>query len=70
MTQKEAIIEALPFKIADNTQKIADVVDQILIEKSKNHDADVSSLKSEIDRLVYQLYGLNEEEIKIVEGCE
>ena len=28
------------------------------------------SLEREIDSLVYQLYGLTEEEIKIVEGCE
>ncbi len=27
-------------------------------------------LESEIDRLVYQLYGLTEEEIRIVEGKE
>ncbi len=33
----------------------------------RNH-ADVSALEAEIDRLVYQLYGLNEEEIAIVEG--
>ena len=29
-----------------------------------------SKEESEIDRLVYQLYGLTEEEIKIVEGKE
>jgi adenine-specific DNA-methyltransferase len=31
-------------------------------------DADVSALEAEIDRLVYQLYGLTEEEVKIVEN--
>jgi len=31
---------------------------------------DTSALKSEIDSLIYQLYGLTEEEIKIVEGKE
>lgn len=30
--------------------------------------ADTSSLEQEIDQLVYELYGLTEEEIKIVEG--
>jgi len=29
--------------------------------------ADVSALEAEIDRLVYQLYGLTEDEIAIVE---
>ncbi len=66
-TLKAATISALPFKIAKNTQEIAGIVDKILIEKSKNHDTDVSSLESEIDRLVYQIYGLTEEEIKIIE---
>ena len=36
-------------------------------EKKYNPSADTSALESEIDRLVYQLYGLTEEEIKIVE---
>jgi hypothetical protein len=30
--------------------------------------ADTSALKGEIDQLVYQLYGLSQEEIDIVEG--
>ena len=54
-TLKAATISALPFKIAKNNQEIAGIVDKILIEKSKDHDSDVSSLESEIDRLVYQL---------------
>jgi len=34
----------------------------------KNPDTDVSALETEIDQLVYQLYGLTDEEIKIMEG--
>jgi len=30
--------------------------------------ADTSALEGEIDRMVYELYGLTEEEIAIVEG--
>jgi hypothetical protein len=30
--------------------------------------ADMSALEGEIDQLVYQLYGLSDEEIKVVEG--
>ena len=33
-----------------------------------NLQADMSKLEDQIDQLVYQLYGLTEEEIKIVEG--
>jgi hypothetical protein len=32
--------------------------------------ADIPGLEAEIDRLVYQLYGLTEDEIAIVEGRE
>jgi adenine-specific DNA-methyltransferase len=37
-------------------------------QKKENPDADVSALESEIDQLVYRLYGLTDEEVKIVEG--
>ena len=66
-TLKAATISALPFKIAKDTTEISSVVDKILSIKEHDHDADVSKEESEIDRLVYQLYGLTEEEIKIVE---
>jgi type I restriction-modification system DNA methylase subunit len=39
-----------------------------LILEMKNENIDTTSLESEIDQLVYQLYGLTAEEIKIVEG--
>jgi hypothetical protein len=34
----------------------------------KAQGADTSSQEAEIDRIVYGLYGLNEEEIRLVEG--
>lgn len=48
--------------------KLEEYADQILVTKSQNPTADTSALEKEIDQLVYQLYGLTEEEIKIVEG--
>jgi hypothetical protein len=44
------------------------LVDQILSTKKSNPTADTCALENEIDQLVYELYGLTEEEIKIVEG--
>lgn len=44
-----------------------DKVDQILSLKKDNPEADTSALEREIDFMVYSLYGLSEEEIKIVE---
>ena len=38
------------------------------ISSQNINNADTSELEKECDRLVYQLYGLTEEEIKIVEG--
>jgi len=42
-------------------------VERILAAKRANPQADTSALEREIDGLVYQLYGLTEEEIAIVE---
>ncbi len=36
--------------------------------KQSDPTVDTSAQEAEIDRLVYALYGLSEEEIKIVEG--
>ncbi len=43
-------------------------VEQIIELKKQNPAADTTDLESQIDQLVYQLYELTEEEIKIVEG--
>jgi type II restriction/modification system DNA methylase subunit YeeA len=65
-------IEQLPIPpLTPQNQPLADhiitLVDQILSAKKQNPQADTSHLEKEIDQLVYQLYGLSEEEIKIVE---
>ncbi|MEB3189970.1 MAG: TaqI-like C-terminal specificity domain-containing protein [Snowella sp.] len=48
--------------------KLIKVVDKILTAKKSDPKADTTALEKAIDQLVYQLYGLTEEEIKIVEG--
>ena len=59
----------LPVKICDLSQQkvIIDEVEKVMATKESSPSADTSALESEIDSLVYQLYGLTEEEIKIVE---
>ncbi len=47
---------------------IIELVDQIISQKKQDLNSDISSLESQIDQLVYELYGLTEEEIRIVEG--
>ena len=65
----KSTIEQLPFKIAEDESQtiIINNVKTILKAKSANPSADTTALESEIDRLVYQLYGLTDEEIAIIE---
>jgi hypothetical protein len=49
-------------------QPIIALVDKILLAKKKNSSADTSLLETEIDRLVYELYELTDEDIKIIEN--
>lgn len=49
-------------------QTIINLVEQVLNRKQKNSLADTSVLEREIDKKVYELYGLTDEEIKIIEG--
>ena len=39
-----------------------------LKNNKSNPEADTSALENEIDKLVYELYELSKEEIKVVEG--
>ena len=66
-------VERIPIpQIAKENQAIANqiitLVDQILSTKKQNPEADKSKLEKEIDKLVYKLYNLTEEEIEIIEG--
>jgi hypothetical protein len=64
-------VEKIPIPpITQQNQKIANqivnLVDQILSIKKQNPDADTSDLENKIDQLVYKLYGLTEDEIRII----
>ena len=58
----------VPMMTKAEQNNISKIVDRILAAKKKDPNADTSSLESEIDQLVYKLYGLTDEEIAIVEG--
>ncbi|MGL2665924.1 DUF7149 domain-containing protein [Helicobacter pylori] len=69
---KKAFIERLPIpQITEKNQELADkiiaLVDKILALKEKDPKANTQRLEKEIDALVYQLYHLTDEEIKIIE---
>jgi adenine-specific DNA-methyltransferase len=67
---KKYKIELLPIKNISEIeqQPFIEKVNQILSLKKAYPQADTRTLEKEIDSLVYELYGLTEEEIKIVEG--
>ncbi|AHA88865.1 putative type IIS restriction/modification enzyme [Helicobacter pylori BM012A] len=70
---KKAFIERLPIpKITEKNQELADKITdgakQILALKEKDPKANTQKLEKEIDALVYQLYHLTDEEIKIIEN--
>jgi len=46
------------------------IVDEIIVAKKMSIEADTTTLETEIDQLVYELYGLTEDEIRIVEGVK
>ncbi|EPR0953749.1 class I SAM-dependent DNA methyltransferase [Campylobacter jejuni] len=66
-------LENLPIpKINSKNQNIVDelinLVDEILKAKEQDKNANTQELENKINSLVYKLYNLNEEEIKIIEG--
>lgn len=63
-------VKQLPvLKVNENTQqKIIYLVDKIVEIKNNNYDANVSNLINEIDKIVYKLYNLTDDEIKIIEN--
>ncbi len=65
-------LEKIPIpQITEKNQELADkiiaLVDKILQAKEKDPKANTQRLEKEIDALVYQLYHLTDEEIKIIE---
>jgi hypothetical protein len=48
-------------------KQIENFVETILSTKHQNLNADISHLEREIDQLVYRLYDLTEEDIKVIE---
>ncbi|EOZ5429952.1 class I SAM-dependent DNA methyltransferase [Campylobacter jejuni] len=70
---KKAFLEKLPIpKINSKNQKLANelvnLVDEILKAKEQDKNANTQELENKINSLVYKLYNLTEEEIKIIEG--
>jgi hypothetical protein len=57
----------IPKMNQSESQELTLLADRILAAKQTDPRADTSALEAEVDRLVYGLYGLGEEEIRIIE---
>lgn len=57
----------IPLVNTEQQKPIIELVEQILAAKKADNTADTSELEHKIDELVYKLYGLTEDELKIVE---
>ena len=66
---KKFVVERLPIpKVTAAKQRpFVELVDRILKAKDASPAADTTELEEQIDRLVYDLYGLTDEEITAVE---
>jgi adenine-specific DNA-methyltransferase len=60
-------ITSIPLIVTSDNQ-IEEIVNKILTQKQSDPSADITALETQIDQLVYKLYDLTEEEIKIIEG--
>lgn len=69
---KEPLLNIPIVTINSKNQKIADelinLVDEILKAKEQDKNANTQELENKINSIVYKLYNLTEEEIKIIEG--
>ena len=61
-------VSPIPAASPEKQKPVERLVDRILAAKQRDAEADTSALEREIDELVYALYGLTPEEIKLVEG--
>ena len=68
-TLKYGTVVEFPIKIISEARQLSfiNLVDKILTAKKSNPQADTTAIETEIDQLVYELYGLTDEEIQIVE---
>jgi hypothetical protein len=67
-SMSKAYVETIPIVYPTDTSPFIEKAGQIIEIKNQNPQADTVKLINQIDQLVYQLYELTDEEIKIVEG--
>lgn len=61
-------VPIIPLQGGSKINRIEFLVDKILEAKNKNSGDDTVYLEKEIDQMVYELYGLTDEEIGLIEN--
>ena len=63
-------LSAIPIKriSTDDQNEFINLVDEIMMRKSENPNSNTSEMEHKIDRLVYDLYCLTEDEISLIES--
>jgi len=51
-------------------QKIESLIEEIFKTKDESTEADTTDIERQIDMMVYELYGLNKNEISLIENKE
>jgi len=69
-SMSKSYVETIPIVYPKDIRPIIEQVIKVIELKKQNPDADTTIYENQIDQLVYQLYELTEEEVKIVEGVK
>ncbi|MCL2410482.1 MAG: Eco57I restriction-modification methylase domain-containing protein [Treponema sp.] len=67
ITFTKDMLNSLPIPENKYQQKITNLVQQIIEIKKKNHTSDTSKYYNEINNIIYRLYNLSYDEVKIIE---
>ena len=61
-------LKPLPIIISENQSSIVNLVKEAIKTKKENHKVDITNIESQIDILVYKLYNLTYEEVKVIDS--
>lgn len=65
------MINSLPWKVTEETYfEIVNLVKKILLLKENEEESEVSVIDEKINQIIYKIYGLTENEIKIIENIK
>jgi hypothetical protein len=58
-----------PCRAFKDSNSVKEIIEKIIKIKSSDSEADTTEFETILDKIIYQLYDLTEEEIKIIENA-